>query len=292
MQFKKHRNIFVAFVAAIAAVLTLGVLSVGAQSINDELITYYEGDLWTWQPGGTPEQITTWSYNGGPVISPDGSLIAYRSISSEAVEEIESPGQGIVYHGEAPSNIYIMTVSNQNFERIAHQDTERVFRSIPTWSPDGTKLAWTEMRGDYQPSADVVVYDTNGGSTRTIASIEMGFQDAGFALPILQWGEGGIGRLLYSYGLEEDPQPAGNLFWDIVNPDTGELQRFVAGDVSNPETSIRTWFWAQHQGEERIVFADQTGRWYVLTPGGNRQQLRSEERRVGKECRSRWSPYH
>ena len=24
----------------------------------------------------------------------------------------------------------------------------------------------------------------------------------------------------------------------------------------------------------------------------NRVQLRSEERRVGKECRSRWSPYH
>jgi len=24
----------------------------------------------------------------------------------------------------------------------------------------------------------------------------------------------------------------------------------------------------------------------------NRDSLRSEERRVGKECRSRWSPYH
>ena len=24
----------------------------------------------------------------------------------------------------------------------------------------------------------------------------------------------------------------------------------------------------------------------------NEQQIRSEERRVGKECRSRWSPYH
>ena len=23
-----------------------------------------------------------------------------------------------------------------------------------------------------------------------------------------------------------------------------------------------------------------------------KEQLRSEERRVGKECRSRWSPYH
>ena len=25
---------------------------------------------------------------------------------------------------------------------------------------------------------------------------------------------------------------------------------------------------------------------------GKGKQLRSEERRVGKECRSRWSPYH
>src|SRR2546430_11429726 len=25
---------------------------------------------------------------------------------------------------------------------------------------------------------------------------------------------------------------------------------------------------------------------------GERDQIRSEERRVGKECRSRWSPYH
>ena len=30
----------------------------------------------------------------------------------------------------------------------------------------------------------------------------------------------------------------------------------------------------------------------VAGEGGNDGQLRSEERRVGKECRSRWSPYH
>ena len=29
-----------------------------------------------------------------------------------------------------------------------------------------------------------------------------------------------------------------------------------------------------------------------LTTGVALQQIRSEERRVGKECRSRWSPYH
>ena len=33
----------------------------------------------------------------------------------------------------------------------------------------------------------------------------------------------------------------------------------------------------------------------VLDENGNmmlREEFRSEERRVGKECRSRWSPYH
>ena len=30
----------------------------------------------------------------------------------------------------------------------------------------------------------------------------------------------------------------------------------------------------------------------VVTPLGEVSEVRSEERRVGKECRSRWSPYH
>ena len=33
---------------------------------------------------------------------------------------------------------------------------------------------------------------------------------------------------------------------------------------------------------------------FEIVPSDNsyRKKLRSEERRVGKECRSRWSPYH
>ena len=30
----------------------------------------------------------------------------------------------------------------------------------------------------------------------------------------------------------------------------------------------------------------------VFAADGDRVKIRSEERRVGKECRSRWSPYH
>ena len=42
-----------------------------------------------------------------------------------------------------------------------------------------------------------------------------------------------------------------------------------------------------------VVRDDEVCRRLMTTPGvGPLVALRSEERRVGKECRSRWSPYH
>ena len=41
---------------------------------------------------------------------------------------------------------------------------------------------------------------------------------------------------------------------------------------------------------ERVVIAGGAGQ--PGRPEPNTVELRSEERRVGKECRSRWSPYH
>ena len=40
------------------------------------------------------------------------------------------------------------------------------------------------------------------------------------------------------------------------------------------------------------VFAAQAKNYEVASPSGDLRAVRSEERRVGKECRSRWSPYH
>src|SRR5256885_9291436 len=59
---------------------------------------------------------------------------------------------------------------------------------------------------------------------------------------------------------------------------------------------------APNEGFELKKLWDQTGDGIVYAPRGNGReispqlrpayQIRSEERRVGKECRSRWSPYH
>src|SRR3989449_4677538 len=47
-------------------------------------------------------------------------------------------------------------------------------------------------------------------------------------------------------------------------------------------------------GADAVDLMDAAGRSLVLveTVGVGQDEVRSEERRVGKECRSRWSPYH
>src|SRR5256885_10396187 len=48
-----------------------------------------------------------------------------------------------------------------------------------------------------------------------------------------------------------------------------------------------------HQlGAALVDHAGQVGDEHVLAAQADLEQQRSEERRVGKECRSRWSPYH
>src|SRR2546427_6363204 len=62
---------------------------------------------------------------------------------------------------------------------------------------------------------------------------------------------------------------------------------------------------SQHDGSADLSFVEDVGRGIAAhlngykvivtkstVPVGTGQRLRSEERRVGKECRSRWSPYH
>src|SRR2546429_3636928 len=49
------------------------------------------------------------------------------------------------------------------------------------------------------------------------------------------------------------------------------------------------------KAEDRALFRDAMQKIGLETPRSklaNASELRSEERRVGKECRSRWSPYH
>src|ERR1035438_10652020 len=61
-------------------------------------------------------------------------------------------------------------------------------------------------------------------------------------------------------------------FWDELDEMTSYVDAL--------HKSVLAWMWAQHN-EHRLLFYKSL---FLV-------DMRSEERRVGKECRSRWSPY-
>src|SRR3989449_1101972 len=73
------------------------------------------------------------------------------------------------------------------------------------------------------------------------------------------------------------------LFGELLVPDTAYWVQFTA-------TADGSTDWSRGRAALRRDFADGQARVQMRVSVGN--VARSEERRVGKECRSRWSPYH
>ena len=65
------------------------------------------------------------------------------------------------------------------------------------------------------------------------------------------------------------------------------------GTVVFPDAAVKIFLLAAEEERARRRARDEKQARRTTTVEEERQQMaRSEERRVGKECRSRWSPYH
>src|SRR6266478_9224164 len=119
---------------------------------------------------------------------------------------------------------------------------------------------------------------------RTLAPAEIGIGAAYLS------GEPRQGRSGIGYGLLRDARPdvvVGAPSLTIAEVDAA-LER-LSGTTGAGSRSERTRILSALLGRAPTEERDFLGR---LMLGELRQGARSEERRVGKECRSRWSPYH
>ena len=77
-----------------------------------------------------------------------------------------------------------------------------------------------------------------------------------------------------SWGYKHNSIPYGKKAFEILAKKTGAFEAVISDDISMFEPKNLKQF-------DAVVFNNT-----------NNEIFRSEERRVGKECRSRWSPYH
>lgn len=267
--------------SAILITVMLGFMSMTsfAQSAsNNDLYFTQDGDIWAWNSSmASPERLTDWGYNGEPILSPEGSRIAYLSISEDAIERATAnPDESyLIYVGTPTNNIWVMDTATQDFERIADQaDNFPLKRGQPAWSPTGDEIAWVE----YGASADniseparIVVYNFASGIQHTLATVNLGFQDAGIHLPEVQWGASGISYMVFTYVESGEAQ----LQLHLQNANNGDLSQFIlyssASPFSENDRVPQDYVWVEHNARAMIAIVYSDASWALLDPTNGSQ---------------------
>lgn len=248
----------------------------GAQSDYPPIFAYRSGDIWKYDlANATATQLTNWGYNGGPILSPDGSKIAYLSTTSGFVAQFEA-GTATQAGGTAPANIWVMDIATESFTLIADQTgaaSAGILRSLPNWSPDSLKLAWLQIDPNDQAvsAAHLKLHNFETGFTTTLATaVDLGFQGDDIRLPSLRWGDGGIARLHFDF---QQGTAIPFLHIQFFDPVSGAIRQYDLGLNENRDNSVRDFLWVNHRGSSLLALQIKDY-WDLIDPlDGSRSRL-------------------
>jgi hypothetical protein len=223
--------------------LLLLISPIFAQEETSPLIAYVNGELFQLEDkllipytACTPDEDLLGQFYP----SNDGSrfvMLAWPKIISQALELFGTLGD--IPYGQ---NFWLCDTTTNTRTRILAQPngdndfanelpTSEANQGRPTWSPDGTELAWTQLRfADNQQS--LVILDI---ATGTVRETPLDLPPSPFPAPAeAQWTEAGI--MLFVYSLDEVTF-ANVEFLYIIDPVTGETNRsfqfYSGGETSD-----------------------------------------------------------
>ena len=128
------------------------------------LLTLVYAEFWTHRELGTLTAVPFAAYQGiqsCPSFSPDGSQIAF---SWDGDLESQLPRSGYLLSGSQSEELYVKVIGHENVVRLTHQPSEWI---CPTWSPDGTQIAFHRVSGT---DTGLYVVPALGGPERKLRS--------------------------------------------------------------------------------------------------------------------------
>src|ERR1019366_10033989 len=176
-----------------------------------------------------------------------------------------------------------------------------MFREGVAVSPDNRRLAYVKPKGDGKwcvvlDGAENDEYDSIGANSLTFSPDSLRFayaaQRGKLHFVVVDGREGGAFEGIQQGGLAFSPDSRRVAF----SAGRG-ARRFAVVDEMESEGYDMIGESPFFSPDSRTVVyrAQRNQKWFVVVGGVEGEAydgIRSEERRVGKECRSRWSPYH
>jgi Tol biopolymer transport system component len=215
---------------------------------SDVIVAHLDGTGRTSLTGGV-------GFATNPAWSPDGNEVAF-STNRET-------------NGTGPGEIYVVNADGSGLRAVTHGAPPNHFRFGPTWSQDGSRIAYLESNGTTSESADVWVVPVAGGEPRRLT------MDGGPKRGVA-WQPGGS-LVLYDHA---DASPAWGLW--TVDTQSGMTRRLAD---TRPFGSGEAGYWSPDG--TRIAFPDGVGRLEVAAPDGSQAQVLATGPIVGAPS---WSP--